>query len=96
MNPTSAFIGGVFGYTNAIPWSSAITAAYYSAMALATTSALTNLAVTRAEYLEGGSSYCRRKFGTDYERGGNDERAGTPPSAPARARTRTVSAMKRR
>jgi len=65
-------------------------------MALATTSALTNLAVTRAEYLEGGSSYCRRKFGTDDERGGNDERAGTPPSVPARARPRTVSAMKRR
>ncbi len=63
-------------------------------MSLATTSALTDLAVTRSEYLEGGSSYCRRKFGTDYE---SDERVGTPPpSVPAKARTRTVSAMKRR
>jgi hypothetical protein len=66
-------------------------------MALATTSALTNLAVTRAEYLEGGSGYCRRKFGTDYDRAGDDERVGTPPSsAPAKVRTRTVSATKRR
>jgi len=72
----------------------AITEAYHSAMSLATTSALTNLAVTRSEYLEGGSSYCRRKFGTDYE---SDERGGTPPpSVPAKARTRTVSATKRR
>jgi hypothetical protein len=76
---------------------SAITEAYHSAMALATTSALTNLAVTRAEYLEGGSGYCRRKFGMEYERTGNEERARTPPaSVPAKARSRTVSAMKRR
>ncbi|KAI9508411.1 actin-domain-containing protein [Russula earlei] len=75
----------------------AITEAYYSAMALAATSAFTNVAVTRAEYLEGGSGYCRRKFGTDYERGGNEEVARTPPpSAPGKVRTRTVSAMKRR
>ncbi|KAH9991239.1 actin-like protein Arp6 [Russula vinacea] len=75
----------------------AITEAYHSAMALATTSALTNLAVTRAEYLEGGSGYCRRKFGMEYERTGNEERARTPPaSVPAKARSRTVSAMKRR
>jgi hypothetical protein len=66
-------------------------------MALATTSALTNLAVTRAEYLEGGSGYCRRKFGMDDERSGVDERAGTPPlSVPAKTRSRMVSAMKRR
>ena len=76
---------------------SAITEAYYSAMALATTSALTNLAVTRAEYLEGGSGYCRRQFGTDYERSGIDERARTPPqSVPAKTRSRTVSTIKRR
>jgi actin-related protein 6 len=76
---------------------SAITEAYYSAMALAKTSALTNLAVTRAEYLEGGSDYCRRKFGADYERGGNEEGARTPPpTAPGKTRSRTVSAMKRR
>lgn len=76
---------------------SAITEAYRSAMALATTSALTNLAVTRAEYLEGGSGYCRRKFGTDDERDEIDERAGTPlPSVPAKTRSRTVSALKRR
>jgi len=78
---------------------SAITEVYYSAMALATTSTLTNLAVSRAEYLEGGSGYCRRKFGTDYERLGGeiDERARTPPpSVPAKTRSRTVSAMKRR
>ncbi|KAH9980073.1 actin family [Lactifluus volemus] len=75
----------------------AITEAYHSAMALAKTSALTNLSVTRAEYLEGGSNYCRKKFGMDYERGGNDEGGRTPPpSAPAKVRTRTVSAMKRR
>ena len=74
-----------------------MTEAYYSAMALATTSALTNLAVTRAEYFEGGSGYCRRKFGTDYEQGGIDERAGTPPPlVPAKTRSRTVSTMKRR
>jgi actin-related protein 6 len=75
----------------------AITEAYYSAMALATTSALTDLAVTRAEYLEGGSGYCRRKFGMDDERGGVDERARTPPPlVPAKTRSRTVSAIKRR
>jgi len=75
----------------------AITEAYYSAMALAKTSALTNLAVTRAEYLEGGSDYCRRKFGADYERAGNEERARTPPpTAAAKTRSRTVSTMKRR
>lgn len=81
---------GSFGF-------SAITEAYYSAMALAKTSSFTDLAVTRAEYLEGGSGYCRRKFGTDYERGGNEERARTPPpSVPSKTRSRTVSAMKRR
>lgn len=75
---------------------SAITEAYYSAMALAKTSALTNLAVTRAEYLEGGSDYCRRKFGTDHERAGNEERARTPPpTVPAKARLRTVSTKRR-
>ena len=98
MNPTSTCIGGVVEPVLIGPvGSSAITETYHSAMALATTSALTNLAVTRAEYLEGGSGYCRRKFGTDYERAGNEERARTPPaSVPAKARSRTVSAMKRR
>jgi len=66
-------------------------------MALATTSTFTNVAVTRAEYLEGGSSYCRRKFGTDYERAGNDEGARTPPpSVPGKGRTQMASAVKRR
>ncbi|KAI0301094.1 actin-like protein ARP6 [Multifurca ochricompacta] len=75
----------------------AITEAYKSAMALAMTSTFSNLAVTRAEYLEGGSGYCRRKFGTDYERGGNEEyRRTSPPSVPVKVRTRTVSAAKRR
>jgi len=75
----------------------AITEAYYSAMALATSSTFTNVAVTRAEYLEGGSSYCRRKFGTDYERTGNDEGARTPPpSVPGKGRTQMASAVKRR
>jgi hypothetical protein len=75
---------------------SAVTEAYHSAMALAKTSAFSNIAVTRAEYLEGGSGYCRRKFGTDYE---HDERGRTPPPPPSartKVRTRTVSAIKRR
>lgn len=78
---------------------SAVTEAYHSAMALAKTSAFSNIAVTRAEYLEGGSGYCRRKFGTDYEGVGNDERGRTPPPGPSarlKVRTRTVSAVKRR
>jgi len=77
----------------------AVTEAYHSAMALAKTSAFSNIAVTRAEYLEGGSGYCRRKFGTDYERIGNDEHGRTsppPPSARTKVRTRTVSNVKRR
>ena len=66
-------------------------------MALAKTSAFSNTAVTRAEYLEGGSDYCRRKFGTDYEQAGNDEHGRTPPPpARTKVRTRTVSAVKRR
>ena len=78
---------------------SAVTEAYHSAMALAKTSAFSNIAVTRAEYHEGGSGYCRRKFGTDYERNGSDERGRTPPPpslARTKVRTRTVSAIKRR
>ena len=76
---------------------SAITEAYQSAMALAKTSAFSNTAVTRAEYLEGGSDYCRRKFGTDYERNGDDEHGRTPPpSTRMKVRTRTVSVVKRR
>jgi actin-related protein 6 len=75
----------------------AVTEAYHSAMALATTSAFSNSAVTRAEYLEGGSDYCRKKFGTDYEGAENDEHGRTPPpSARMKARTRTVSGVKRR
>ena len=67
-------------------------------MALAKTSAFSDSAVTRAEYLEGGSDYCRRKFGTDLEeQAGNDERGPTPPpSARMKVRTRTVSGVKRR
>ncbi|KAI9443407.1 actin family [Lactarius indigo] len=75
----------------------AVTEVYHSAMALAKTSAFSNIAVTRAEYLEGGSSYCRRKFGTDYDRVGDEERVRTPPpSARMKVRTRTVSTAKRR
>ncbi|KAH9168756.1 actin-domain-containing protein [Lactarius sanguifluus] len=75
----------------------AVTEAYHSAMALAKTSAFSNIAVTRAEYLEGGSGYCRRKFGTDYDRVGDEERVRTPPpSARTKVRTRTVSTVKRR
>ena len=97
MNPKSVCVSLVAGWQVLNHRLSAITEAYYSAMALATTSALTNFSVTRAEYLESGSSYCRRMFGMDYERGGNDEGGRTsPPSAAAKVRTRTVSALKRR
>jgi hypothetical protein len=96
-NPKSGCISRVAGWQVLNGRLSAITEAYHSAMALATTSALTNVSVTRAEYLEGGSSYCRRKLGMDYERGGNEEGGRTPPpSGPGKVRTRTVSAMKRR
>ena len=67
---------------------------YYSAMALAIILALMNLTVTHPEYLEGGSSYCMRKFEMDDKQGGLEEHAQMPPpSVPAKTHLWMVSGI---